>query len=389
MADDRYCLARGSPETDRLGPEPELRVEDSAIYAHPGVYGRFSAPLGRPGGRGHCYLFALARRGICSLQATRHAGIRGTREVPGMELLVSDLWMHRKTLDLVKGRGFICLIVEICDLVYRSPGRVRGKYHSILSRSETKIHLRSAVSSVNNEISSCGIGGRIRRQVKIGALELLRLTLPTHGDLIAPEVLGLLRHKVGDLRRDVTGGNGVGPGKLDPLDGERLACMAVSTSDGDLTERVKRNAPATKEEEKGTHTEVDDGGFGGVVGGLHLREIDNVSTHRSGGHKAPVGEVAKFVAVQVGSLLLLSPPVRRGGPGAVKGTVEVNVNDARIVVEGAVDHRAFGPWDTGVGYKHVQAAVEVLHDLVDSLLHGLGICDVDLISLGCWLLEPV
>ena len=138
-----------------------------------------------------------------------------------------------------------------------------------------------------------------------------------------------------------------------------------------------------QENEKGTHTEVDDGGFSGVVGGLHLREIDDVSTHGSGSHEAAVGEVAKFVAIQIGSLLLLPSPVRSCSPGAVKGTVEIDVNDARVVVEGAIDHGTFGPWDTCVGNEDIQAAVEVLHDLVDSLLYSLGIRDVDLVSLGC------
>jgi hypothetical protein len=123
--------------------------------------------------------------------------------------------------------------------------------------------------------------------------------------------------------------------------------------------------------------------LGSVVGGLHLREVHNVATHGGGGYKATICEVGKLVAVQIGSLLLLPPPVSSGVLGAVKGTVQVNVNHTRVVVKGPVNHGSLGPRDTRVGNENVQTAIEVLHSLINRLLDSLGVCNIDLISLGC------
>lgn len=49
------------------------------------------------------------------------------------------------------------------------------------------------------------------------------LALTTHGDLVLPDVLGLLGHKVGDLGGHVARRDGVGTGKPHPLNGQRLA----------------------------------------------------------------------------------------------------------------------------------------------------------------------
>jgi hypothetical protein len=72
-----------------------------------------------------------------------------------------------------------------------------------------------------------------------------------------------------------------------------------------------------------------------------------------------------------------------GGLGAVEGAVEVDVDDAGVVGERAVHHRALGPGDAGVGDEDVQSAVEVLDRLVDGLLDGFGAGDIDLVCLGC------
>lgn len=128
---------------------------------------------------------------------------------------------------------------------------------------------------------------------------------------------------------------------------------------------------------------MDHSRLGSVVGGLHLREIHNVATHGGSGHKAPICEVGKLVAVDVGSLFLLPPPVSSGVLGAVKGTVQVNVHHTRVVVKGPINHGSLGPGDTRVSNEDVQTSIEVLHSLINSLLDSLGVCNIDLVSLGC------
>lgn len=129
-------------------------------------------------------------------------------------------------------------------------------------------------------------------------------------------------------------------------------------------------------------TEMDNGRFGGIVCCLHLREVDNVTAHGSGGHKAAIGEVVKCVTVDIGTLLLLSPPVGCCRPGAVKGTVQIDIDHILVVVQRTVNHGTLSPGNTGIGNENVQSAVEVFHNLVNGLLHGFGLGDFDLVRLG-------
>lgn len=100
-------------------------------------------------------------------------------------------------------------------------------------------------------------------------------------------------------------------------------------------------------------TKMDDTRFGGVVCCLHLREVDNVTAHGSGGHKAAIGEVVERVTIDIGALLLLSPPVGCRCPGAVESSVQVDVDNTRVVVQWTVNHGTFSPGDTGIGDENV------------------------------------
>lgn len=128
---------------------------------------------------------------------------------------------------------------------------------------------------------------------------------------------------------------------------------------------------------------MDDGNLSSVVGCLHLGEVDNVPAHRGSSNEASICEVGELVAVGIGALLLLAAPVGSGSLGAVEGTVEINGDDIAVVVDGTVDHGALGPGNTGVSNKDIEAAIEVLDDVIDSLLDGVCIGDLNLISLGC------
>lgn len=81
----------------------------------------------------------------------------------------------------------------------------------------------SAVAAINNDIGTSCVCGRIRGQVQISPLQLVGLSLATHGNLVPPDPLSLLWHEVGDLRGDVPWGDCVGAGEADPFNREGLA----------------------------------------------------------------------------------------------------------------------------------------------------------------------
>lgn len=128
---------------------------------------------------------------------------------------------------------------------------------------------------------------------------------------------------------------------------------------------------------------MEDTTLGGVVSGLHLREVDNVTTHGGSSHKATVGEILQGLAVQIGALLFLSLPVGSSGLSAVEGSVQVNANNLGVVGKRAVNHGTLSPGDTSVGNEDIQTAIEFLDNLVDGLLNGLGVDGVALVGLNC------
>lgn len=133
---------------------------------------------------------------------------------------------------------------------------------------------------------------------------------------------------------------------------------------------------------------MDDTTLGGVVSGLHLREVDNVTTHGGSSNEATVGEVGEGLSVEVGALLLLALPVTSSSLGAVESTVQVNANNLGVVGKRAIYHGALSPWNASVGNKNIETAVEIADGLVDGLLNGFGVGDVTLVCLGCILLVP-
>lgn len=98
---------------------------------------------------------------------------------------------------------------------------------------------------------------------------------------------------------------------------------------------------------------MDDTALGRVVSGLHLREVDNVTTHGGSSHEATIGEVGEGISIEVGTLLLLALPMGSSGLGAVKGTVQVNANNLGVVGKRTVHHGPLSPWDTSVGNENI------------------------------------
>lgn len=84
------------------------------------------------------------------------------------------------------------------------------------------MHLRGTVATVDDDIRSGSVAGRVASKVQESTLEFFGHTLAAHGDLGFPEIVSLLGNEVRDLGGNVSGRNGVGTSELGPLNGERL-----------------------------------------------------------------------------------------------------------------------------------------------------------------------
>lgn len=131
-------------------------------------------------------------------------------------------------------------------------------------------------------------------------------------------------------------------------------------------------------------TEVDDSRLGAVVDGLQLGNVDDAAAHRGGGNEAPSDKVIQRLAVDSCALLLLAAEVRSRRLGAPHNTVDVDGHDLLGCLRGAVDEGTVLPRNARVGDEDVQTAVELLDNLVDGLVHGVGRDDVDLVGAACW-----
>lgn len=128
---------------------------------------------------------------------------------------------------------------------------------------------------------------------------------------------------------------------------------------------------------------MNDRNLSGIIGSLHLGEVDDMTAHRGSSNEAAVCEVGEFVTVGIGSFFLLAAPVLSGGPGTVKSTVEISGDYIAVVGEGTVDHGALSPWNTGVSNKNVETAIEFFDNVVHGVLDSLCVGNLNLISLGC------
>lgn len=190
-----------------------------------------------------------------------------------------------------------------------------------------------------------------------------------HGSLVLPLALHVGVRKGRDLCLDVAGRDGVAAGEADPLDSQALAFMTKSARDHKTARR------------RGTRlTEVDDSSLGAVVDGLQLGNVHDAAAHGGSGNEAPDHKIIQGLAVDRGSLLLLAAEVRSRRLGAPHDTVDVDGHDLLGCLRGAVDEGTVLPRDARVGDEDVQTAVEFLDNLVDSLVHGVGRDDVDLVG---------
>lgn len=195
------------------------------------------------------------------------------------------------------------------------------------------VHLPAAVTTVNEEIRSSGVGGGVRCKVDVSTLQLLGETVTAHWDHAVPQLLNVLGDEVGKTSVNVSWRDGVDTGKVAPLIGERLG-------------------------------HVDAARLGDVVRGLLLWEVGNVSGHGRGDDQR---SSATLLEVSTNSL------------GAVEGTVQVNVDDVVPGLDGAVKDTRVGS-STSVGDEGINLA-ELLDHVGDELCAVLVLVDLALVGL--------
>jgi hypothetical protein len=196
------------------------------------------------------------------------------------------------------------------------------------------ICLAGAVTTVNDEVGTGGVGGGVRAEVDVGSLELLGLTVTTHGDHGVPELLGVLVDEVRETGVNVSRGDGVDTGEVAPLVGEGAG-------------------------------HVDAASLGDVVRGLLLREVGNVARHGGGDDERTGLALLEVVA---------------DGLGAVCNTHEIGLDDLLEGGDLAVEDTGVGGL-AGVGDKGVNLA-KVGNDILDELLARLVVGNVELVGLG-------
>jgi len=188
------------------------------------------------------------------------------------------------------------------------------------------------VATIDEHISACGVGACITAEVDIGTLQLLGVTIATHGDHGPPQLLDILVDEIGETGIDITGGDAVDTGKVPPFVGEGFGHM-------------------------------DAAGLGDVIRGLFLRIVGDVAG-RAGGDD----EAARATFLEMST----------DGLGTVEGAVEIGLDDLVPVLDGTVqDATVGGP--TGVGDEGIDLA-KVGDHVLDQLLHALPGAHITLVG---------
>lgn len=84
-------------------------------------------------------------------------------------------------------------------------------------------NLSASVTTVNDQIGTSSICARIRAQINIRALQLLRITIASHRNHAHPQILDLLVNEVAQPSVNVARGDGVDTSEVAPLVGQRAS----------------------------------------------------------------------------------------------------------------------------------------------------------------------
>lgn len=110
---------------------------------------------------------------------------------------------------------------------------------------------------------------------------------------------------------------------------------------------------------------MDDTCFSRVVGGLHLRDVDDMPAHARGCDEFAICIVFQLVPAEVRAFICLPLPVLGGRSSAVEHPIEIGGHHLAVMVNCSVRDGPLSPGYTGVGDEDVEAAVELLDNLVD------------------------
>lgn len=166
--------------------------------------------------------------------------------------------------------------------------------------------LTRAVTTVDNDIGTSGVGASIANQVHIGSLQLLGLTVTAHGDHALPQILGILIDEIRKAGINIARGYAVNTSKIPPLVGEGASHMDAAS-------------------------------LGDIVRCLLLREVGNVAGHGGGDDKASSAALFEVVA---------------DGLGTVEGASEIGLDNLVPVFDGAIKDTAIG-CAAGVGNESI------------------------------------
>jgi hypothetical protein len=198
----------------------------------------------------------------------------------------------------------------------------------------TSYHLPSAVTTINDDIRTSGIGRSIRNQVDICALQLLGLTITTHRNHALPQILRLPVNEIAQPSIDITGRDRVNTGKVAPLVSQRARHVnAACLSD--------------------------------VVGGLFLGKVGDVSGHRGGDDE---GSSSAFLEVVSDSLC------------AVEGTVQICLDDFIPLLNTSIQNTGVCG-TTSICDECIDFA-ELPDHFCDQLGDAVVVSDVELVRLG-------
>jgi hypothetical protein len=127
---------------------------------------------------------------------------------------------------------------------------------------------------------------------------------------------------------------------------------------------------------------VDNASLSGVIGSLQLWDVDDMTGHGRRSYESALCKAFQLLAVNGCAFLLLAAPMLTGSASAVECTVEICGYYFAVVVDLAIEGGTLGPWDSRIGDEDVEAAIELIDDLIYDFFYGLPAGNVDLVCLA-------
>ena len=128
---------------------------------------------------------------------------------------------------------------------------------------------------------------------------------------------------------------------------------------------------------------MDDSRFCGIISSLHLRKVDNVTAHRGSSNKATISKVNQLISKNVRALFFLPSPVSGSSTSSVESAIQIAINNSRVVVKCAINHRTLSPRDAGVRNDDIESTIKFFDNSINCNCDSIGIGDIALEGFGC------